>query len=112
MDSSKVRRSTTKISKNSKRFQVKTTLFLTIEQYYKVKERYQKISNFALELVHNYKREENEGIMFMESKIYEYPFGDKVLLISFVDIESYNRRLVIVNKHKQIVKLAEKVLSE
>lgn len=107
MGSGKIKYSITKISKNSRRFKVTTTFFLTQEEYYKVIKHFQKINNFALKLVDDYKYEENEGIMFMESKMSEYPFGYKIHLISIVGIELYNKRLVIVNKHKRVVKLVE-----
>lgn len=112
MDNSKVKRSITKIYKNPKRIQVTTTFVLTTKEYYKIKEQYEKINNFILDLIHDYKREESESIMFFGLDLYEYPFGYEIKLISFISIELYNKRLAIVNKHKQVVRLSEKILSK
>lgn len=112
MDSSKVISSRTQILKNNRRFQVNTRIILTTRDYYEVIGRFQKVSNFILELVDGYKYEKDESLMFKEATIFEYPFGNAIDLISFVNLKSYNKRLTIVNKHKRVVKLAEKLLSE
>ena len=110
MDSRKVISSRTQILKNDRRFQV-NTIILTTRDYYEVIDRFQKVSNFILELIDDYKREKDESLMFKEAIIFEYPFGNAIDLISFVNLESYNKRLTIVNKHKRVVKLAEKIMS-
>ncbi len=112
MNSSELLQSRTQILKNDRRFQVNTRIILTTRDYYEVIDRFQKVSNFILELIDDYKREKDESLMFKETTIFEYPFGNTIDLISFVDLESYNKRLTIVNKHKRVIKLAEKIMSE
>lgn len=46
--------------------------------------------------------------MFRQKWIYEAPFVYEISLFSFIDVKSYNKRLAIVNKHKRVVRLAEK----
>lgn len=108
IDNRKVRRSITRIFKNDRRVQIHTRFVLSTREYYEVKEQYQEINNFILELVSDYKYERNENLMFRWKLIYEAPFGCEISLFSFIDVKSYNKRLAIVNKHKQVVKLAEK----
>ena len=112
MNSSELLQSRTQILKNDRRFQVNTRIILTTRDYYEVIDRFKKVSNFILELIDDYKREKDESLMFKEATIFEYPFGNAIDLISFVDLESYNKRLTIVNKHKRVIKLAEKIMSE
>lgn len=109
MDSSEVRRSITNIFKNDKRVQVYTRFVLSTREYYEVKEQYEEINNFILELASDYKHEKNENLMFKWEWIYEAPFGCEISLVSFIDVKSYNKRLVIVNKHKRVIKLVEKL---
>lgn len=112
MDSREVISSRTQILKNDRRFQVNTRIILTTRDYYEVIDRFQKVSNFILELIDDYKREKDESLMFKEATIFGYPFGNAIDLISFVSLKSYNKRLTIVNKHKRVVKFAEKIMSE
>lgn len=104
-----MRRSITRIFKNGRRFQVNTRIILSTREYYEAKEQYEEINNFILELVSDYKHEKNENLVFKWKWIYEAPFGCEISLVSFIDVKSYNKRLVIVNKHKRIVKLVEKL---
>lgn len=112
MNNSKVLSSRTKILKNDRKFQVNTKIILSTRDYYEIINKFQNISNFILELIDDYKREKDESLTFKESTIFEPPFGHEIDLISFVNIESYNKRLIVVNKHKQVVKLAERMLPE
>ena len=64
------------------------------------------------ELAHDYKYEINERLFFKCEHLCKVPFGCEISLISFVDKKLYNKRLSIVNKHKRIVKMVEKILSE
>lgn len=108
-DSCEVRRSVTNIFKNDRRVQVYTRFILSTREYYEAKEQYEEINNFILELVSDYKNEKNENLIFKWEWIYEASFGCEISLVSFIDIKSYNKRLIVVNKHKQVVKLAEKI---
>lgn len=109
MNSNEARRSITRVFKNDRRVQVYTRFVLSTREYYEVKEQYEEINNFILELTSDYKHEKNENLMFKWKWIYEAPFGCEISLVSFIDVKSYNKRLVIVNKHKRVIKLVEKL---
>lgn len=112
LNSRKVIPSITQILKNDRRFQVNTRIVLSTRDYYEIIENFQNVNNFILELVSDYEYERNENLMFRWKGIYEAPFGCEISLFSFIDVKSYNKRLTIVNKHKRVVKLAEKTLAE
>lgn len=108
----KVRRSITRIFKNDRNFQVYTKILLSLRECYIIKDKYIRIENFVLELTSGYKYERNERLVFKCEHLCEVPFECEISLTSFVDKKLYNKRLSIVNKHKQIVKMVEKILSE
>lgn len=108
----KVRRSITRIFKNDRNFQVCTKILLPLRERSIIQDKYIRIENFAFELTCDYKCERDERLVFKCEYLCEVPFGHKINLISFVDKKLYNKRLSIVNKHKRIVKMVEKILSE
>lgn len=107
-----VRHSITRIFKNDRNFQVCTKILLPLKECYIIQDKYIRIENFVFELTHDYKYERNERLVFKCECLCEVPFGCKISLISFVDKKLYNKRLSIVNKHKRILKMVEKILSE
>lgn len=112
LDSNKAIRSTTRIFKNDRNFQVCTKILLPLRERSIIQDKYIRIENFAFELTCDYKCERDERLVFKCEYLCEVPFGRKINLISFVDKKLYNKRLSIVNKHKRIVKMVEKILSE
>ena len=109
MDNCKVRRSITRIFKNDRKFQVYTKILLPLRERSIIQDKYIRIENFVFELTHDYKYERDERLVFKCEHLCEVPFGCEIRLISFVDKKLYNKRLSIVNKHKRIVKLIEKL---
>lgn len=112
LDSRKAVRSTTRIFKNDRNFQVCTKILLPLRERSIIQDKYIRIENFAFELTRDYKYERNERLDFKCEHLCEVPFGCGIILTSFVDKELYNKRLSIVNKHKRIAKMIEKILSE
>lgn len=112
LDSNKAIRSTTRIFKNDRNFQVCTKILLPLRESSIIQDKYIKIENFVFELTNDYKCERDEHLVFKCEHLCEVPFGCEIRLISFVDKKLYNKRLLIVNKHKRIVKMVEKILSE
>lgn len=112
LDSNKAIRSTTRIFKNDRNFQVCTKILLPLRERSIIQDKYIRIENFVFELTCDYKYERDERLVFKCEYLCEVPFGRKINLISFVDKKLYNKRLSIVNKHKRIVKMVEKILSE
>ena len=112
MNSNEVKRSITRIFKNDRNFQVCTKILLPLRGCYITQDKYIRIENFMFELTHDYKYERNELLVFKCEHLCEVPFGCEISLISFVDKKLYNKRLSIVNKHKRIVKMVEKILSK
>lgn len=112
LDSNKAIHSTTRIFKNDRNFQVCTKILLPLRECSIIQDKYIRIENFVFELTSDYKYERDERLVFKCEYLYEVPFGRKINLISFVDKKLYNKRLSIVNKHKRIVKMVEKILSE
>ena len=112
LDSNKTIRSTTRIFKNDRNFQVCTKILLPLRERSIIQDKYIRTENFVFELTCDYKCERDEHLVFKCEYLCEVPFGHKINLISFVDKKLYNKRLLIVNKHKRIVKMVEKILSE
>lgn len=112
MDSSKVRRSITRIFKNDRKFQVYTRFILSLEERKTILTKGFAIDEFILELINDYKYEESESLVFKKETNFISAFECEVELISFIENRFYNKRLAIVNKHRKVVKLAEKTLLE
>lgn len=112
MDSRKVKHSITRIFKNDRNFQVFTKILLPLRERSIIQDKYIRIENFVFELTCDYKYERDECLVFKCEHLCKVPFGCEINLISFVDKKLYNKRLSIVNKHKRIVKMVEKILSE
>ena len=108
----KVRRSITRIFKNDRKFQVYTRFILSLEECKTILTEGFAIDEFILELINDYKYEESESLVFRKENNFSTPFECEVELISFIESQFYNKRLAIVNKHRQVVKLAEKTLLE
>lgn len=107
-----VRRSITRIFKNGRKFQVFTRFILSLEEQKTIFTEGFTIDEFILELINDYKYEESESLVFKKETSLIPAFECEVELISFIENKFYNKRLAIVNKHRQVVKLAEKILSE
>lgn len=112
LDSNKVRRSITRIFKNDRKFQVFTRFILSLEERKTILTKGFAIDEFILELINDYKYEESENLVFKKETNFIPAFEYEVELISFIENKFYNKRLVIVNKHRKVVKLAEKTLLE
>lgn len=112
MDSRKVKRSITRIFKNNRKFQVYTRFILSLEERKTILIKGFAIDEFILELINDYKYEESESLVFKKETNFISAFECEVELISFIENQFYNKRLSIVNKHRQVVKLAEKTLLE
>lgn len=111
MNSNEVRRSITRIFKNDRKFQVFTRFILSLEERKTILTEGFTIDEFILELINDYKYEESESLVFKKETNFISAFECEVELISFIENKFYNKRLAIVNKHRQVVKLAEKILS-
>ena len=107
----KVRRSITRIFKNDRKFQVYTRFILSLEERKTILIKGFSIDEFILELINNYKYEESEGLVFKKETNFSPPFECEIELTSFVENAFYNKRLAVVNKHRRVVELAEKILS-
>ena len=112
MDNRKVKRSITRIFKNNRKFQVFTRFILSLEEQKTISTKGFAIDEFILELINDYKYEESESLVFRKETNFISTFECEVELISFIENQFYNKRLAIVNKHRQVVKLAEKTLLE
>lgn len=110
MDSRKIRRSITRIFKNDRKFQVYTRFILSLEEYKIILTKGFTIDKFILELINDYKYEESESLVFKKETNFISKFECEVELISFIENQFYNKRLAIANKHRKVVKLAEKTL--
>lgn len=108
----KVRRSITRIFKNDRKFQVFTRFILSLEERKTILIKGFSIDEFILELINDYKYEESESLVFRKENNFIPPFECEIELVSFVENRFYNKRLAIVNKHRKVVKLAEKTLLE
>lgn len=108
----KVRRSITRIFKNDRKFQVFTRFILSLEERKTILTKGFAIDEFILELINDYKYEESERLVFRKENNFSPPFECEIELVSFVENAFYNKRLAIVNKHRKVVKLAEKTLLE
>ena len=102
----------TRIFKNDREFQVSTRFILSLEERRTILIKCFSIDEFILELINNYKYEESEGLVFRKEYNFSPPFECEVELISFIENQFYNKRLAVVNNHRQVVKLAEKTLLE
>lgn len=102
----------THIFKNDRKFQVHTTFILSLEECNVIRSRNFTICDFVIKLIDNYNREESENLVFGKEANFNPPFECEIGLISFVENAFYNKRLAIVNKHRLVVELAEKILSE
>lgn len=107
-----VRLSITRIFKNDRKFQVYTRFILSLEERKTILIKGFAIDEFILELINDYKYEESENLVFRKENNFSPPFECEIELVSFVENAFYNKRLAIVNKHRQVVKLAEKTLLE
>lgn len=112
MDSREIRRSITRIFKNDRKFQVFTRFILSLEERKTILIEGFTIDEFILELINDYKYEESESLVFRKETNFISAFECEVELISFIENQFYNKRLAIVNKHRKVVKLAEKTLLE
>lgn len=108
----KVRRSITRIFKNDRKFQVFTRFILSLEERKTILTKSFTIDEFILELINDYKYEESENLVFRKENNFSPPFECEIELVSFVENAFYNKRLAVVNKHRKVVKLAEKTLIE
>lgn len=111
LDSREVRRSITRIFKNDRKFQVYTRFILSLEERKTILTKGFAIDEFILELINDYKYEESESLVFKKETNFIPAFECEVELISFIENKFYNKRLAIVNKHRRVVELAEKILS-
>lgn len=107
-----VRRSITRIFKNDRKFQVYTRFILSLEECKTILTKGFAIDEFILELINNYKYEESESLVFKKETNFIPAFECEVKLISFIENKFYNKRLTIINKHRKVIKLAEKTLLE
>ena len=107
----KVRRSITRIFKNDRKFQVFTRLILSLEERKTILIKGFSIDEFILELINDYKYEESESLVFRKENNFSSPFECEIELVSFVENAFYNKRLAVVNKHRRVVELVEKILS-
>lgn len=112
LDSNKAIRSITRIFKNDRKFQVFTRFILSLEERKTILIKGFSIDEFILELINDYKYEESESLVFRKETNFISAFECEVELISFIENKFYNKRLAIVNKHRKVVKLAEKTLLE
>lgn len=112
MDSNEVRRSITRIFKNDRKFQVFTRFILSLEERKTILTKGLTIDEFILKIINDYKYEESESLVFKKEINFIPAFEYEVELISFIENKFYNKRLAIVNKHREVVKLAEKTLLE
>lgn len=107
----KVRRSITRIFKNNRKFQVFTRFILSLEERKTILIKGFSIDEFILELINDYKYEESESLVFRKENNFNPPFECEIELVSFVENAFYNKRLAVVNKHRRVVELVEKILS-
>ena len=106
-----VRRSITRIFKNDRKFQVFTRFILSLEERKTILIKGFSIDEFILELINDYKYEESESLVFRKENNFSPPFECEIELVSFVENAFYNKRLAVVNKHRRVVELVEKILS-
>lgn len=111
MNSNEARRSITRVFKNDRKFQVFTKFILSLEERKTILTKGFTIDEFILELINDYKYEESESLVFRKETNFISAFECEIELTSFAENTFYNKRLAIVNKHKRVVKLAEKILS-
>lgn len=100
----------TRIFKKDREFQVSTRFILSLEERKTILIKGFSIDEFILELINNYKYEESEGLVFRKEYNFSPPFECEIELTSFVENAFYNKRLAVVNKHRRVVELAEKIL--
>lgn len=112
MSKYKPKRYKTSIFKDNRKFQVHTKFILSLEECNVIRSKGFTIYDFVIELINEYNREESENLVFGKEANFSPPFECEVELISFIENQFYNKRLAIVNKHRKVVKLAEKTLLE